>query len=224
LKRLYLAQQKRVFNDQQTTNQRKYPGQFTGREVADPGYFFIQAEKIQNFARWQSYPSQQQERSTMSVYFIACTHFNHANIIRHCHRPFRSVQEMNAALVRNWNQVVKEKDTVFHIGDLAFGKNPLNWLNFLNGKVVFIKGNHDRWGLPCFIIHFHFLPDAFMLIHNPADTPRDWDGWVIHGHVHNNDLKRYPFINRERRTVNVSAEVVGYKPVSLGEIEEGIIG
>ncbi|HZD43627.1 MAG TPA: hypothetical protein VE134_06160, partial [Methanomicrobiales archaeon] len=52
-----------------------------------------------------------------------------------------------------------------------------------------------------------------LLIHDPLQAPRDFEGWVIHGHMHNNDLERYPFINFERRTINVSVEVIGYRPV-----------
>ena len=47
---------------------------------------------------------------------------------------------------------------------------------------------------------------------------KDFDGWVIHGHHHNNNLRWYPFINFELRRINVSAEVLGYIPVNLNHI------
>jgi calcineurin-like phosphoesterase family protein len=62
----------------------------------------------------------------------------------------------------------------------------------------------------------------FLLIHDPADAPPAFDGWIIHGHHHNNDLLHYPFMNFIQRRINVSAEVIGYKPVSLHEIVERI--
>jgi len=55
----------------------------------------------------------------------------------------------------------------------------------------------------------------FLLIHNPSDRKTEWHGWVIHGHVHNHNMDNYPFINGERKTINVSAEVINYTPVSL---------
>jgi hypothetical protein len=58
----------------------------------------------------------------------------------------------------------------------------------------------------------------FLLVHDPADAPADFDGWVIHGHHHNNDLRAFPFIDIAGKRVNVSAEVLGYAPVSLREI------
>lgn len=47
------------------------------------------------------------------IYFIADTHFDHANIIRFCNRPFTSVEEMNETLIVNWNRKVHGNDTVY---------------------------------------------------------------------------------------------------------------
>ncbi len=80
------------------------------------------------------------------VWFTSDTHYNHANIIRYCNRPFQSAEEMNAKLVENWNDRVKPEDTVFHLGDFAFGKLT-DWEDArkqLNGKIILIKGNHDK--------------------------------------------------------------------------------
>jgi calcineurin-like phosphoesterase family protein len=52
-------------------------------------------------------------------------------------------------------------------------------------------------------------------VHNPDNLPIEWNDWVIHGHKHNNDIKNYPFINGDKKTINVSAELVNYKPISL---------
>lgn len=79
------------------------------------------------------------------VYFTSDTHFNHANIIGFCNRPFRDVNEMNETLIANWNRVVGADDIVFHLGDFCFG-NSTEWaniLNRLNGKIYLILGNHD---------------------------------------------------------------------------------
>lgn len=52
-------------------------------------------------------------------------------------------------------------------------------------------------------------------MHDPGEVPTEWDGWVIHGHKHNSDMKEYPFINGHKRTINISAKLVNYHPVSL---------
>lgn len=44
------------------------------------------------------------------VFFTSDTHFNHANIIRYCQRPFKDPAEMNETLITNWNQTVGNED------------------------------------------------------------------------------------------------------------------
>ena len=51
-------------------------------------------------------------------------------------------------------------------------------------------------------------------MHDPY-RPKGYDGWIIHGDRHNNDLDNYPFINQKNKTVNVCAELVDYSPLSL---------
>ena len=62
---------------------------------------------------------------------------------------------------------------------------------------------------------FVFIYATQHLVHDPVNLPIKWDDWVIHGHKHNNDMKNYPFINGENKTINVSAELLNYKPVDL---------
>ncbi|MBL8880695.1 MAG: hypothetical protein JNG88_16400 [Phycisphaerales bacterium] len=53
------------------------------------------------------------------IWFTADTHFGHANIIKHCRRPFASVEEMDETLLRNINARVGRSDTLYHLGDFA---------------------------------------------------------------------------------------------------------
>jgi calcineurin-like phosphoesterase family protein len=85
----------------------------------------------------------------MATLVTADTHWHHVNIRRHC--PARgerwgSVEEMNEALVANWNRVVAPSDTVFHLGDVVMGKvaESLRIIERLNGHKVLVPGNHDR--------------------------------------------------------------------------------
>ena len=83
------------------------------------------------------------------TFFTSDTHFGHANIIRFCNRPFKNVEEMDEALIESWNQVVSEDDTVFHLGDFAFGGSSV-WKEIiprLKGHINLIIGNHDRKNL-----------------------------------------------------------------------------
>lgn len=83
---------------------------------------------------------------TKHIWVTSDTHFNHANIIKYCNRPFSSVEEMNETLINNWNNVVSHDDTVYHLGDFAMGDKSLipEILGRLNGHIHFIMGNHDN--------------------------------------------------------------------------------
>lgn len=80
-----------------------------------------------------------------NVFFTSDTHFNHFNIIKSCGRPFNDENEMNEALINNWNAVTNEDSVIFHLGDFAWG-NYKKWKEVrdrLNGHIILIKGNHD---------------------------------------------------------------------------------
>ena len=53
---------------------------------------------------------------------------------------------MDGQLIKNWNQLVGHEDTVIHLGDFCFGdvKQWEKYRNQLNGKIILIKGNHDK--------------------------------------------------------------------------------
>lgn len=84
----------------------------------------------------------------MTTWFIADTHFGHANIIKFCQRPYADAAEMNEALIANWNARVQTGDKVWHLGDFAFGSGMHvqdTWEIYkrLKGDIEFIEGNHD---------------------------------------------------------------------------------
>ena len=82
----------------------------------------------------------------MKVFMISDTHFGDERILRYENRPFSSVEEMDKAIIENWNQVVGEEDTVFHLGDVSSYDPERNKeiLSSLHGKKILIMGNHDQ--------------------------------------------------------------------------------
>ena len=96
-------------------------------------------------------------------------------------------------------------------------------MNKLNGNIEFIEGNHDkrvkRAMYPsAYNVVLKYGTWEFLLTHDPTIKPPEWDGWVIHGHKHNNDIENYPLINRKTKTINVAAEILDYKPMSFREL------
>jgi calcineurin-like phosphoesterase family protein/2'-5' RNA ligase len=165
-------------------------------------------------------------------YFIGDTHFDHkSTIIKFIHRPFSNVTEMNEVIKINWNKIVRENDKVYFLGDYTgpparrlgtYYEKLRYWTKQLKGIKVSILGNHDRNGGCIEFEKARILRVeryTFLLIHNPSDKKvraiKTRYDWVIHGHVHNNKMDTYPFINGEQKTINVSAELLNYKPVSL---------
>jgi len=84
--------------------------------------------------------------SGKNIWFTSDIHFNHKNIIKYCQRPWETVDEMNEALIANWNSVVKKDDTVFILGDIGFGSvtKTVELVSRLNGHKILLPGNHDR--------------------------------------------------------------------------------
>ena len=88
------------------------------------------------------------------IYFTSDLHFGHLGILRLCHRPFASVEEMDEALIENWNKKVHQGDTVYIVGDLIWDKKRASeYLSKLNGKKIFLlttNADHqfEKAGLP----------------------------------------------------------------------------
>lgn len=136
----------------------------------------------------------------MTIFFTSDTHFDHKNIIKHCSRPFSSVDEMNETIIRNWNQDVGVQDTVYHLGDFAWF-NAANFAKRLNGNIHMLWGNHDRGSKQARdsffrtyngIIELRFGDKFVIGCHYPMLS---WNGsfhgsWHIHGHVHSSHTRQ----------------------------------
>jgi calcineurin-like phosphoesterase family protein len=82
--------------------------------------------------------------SMSNIWFTSDTHFGHKKIIQYCDRPYDSVEEMDAELIDNWNQVVKPTDEVYFLGDFSLSfKNVRQVVPLLNGTKHLVAGNHD---------------------------------------------------------------------------------
>ena len=79
-------------------------------------------------------------------FYIADWHYGHGHILAFDNRPFKTVEEMNTALIERWNRVVSSGDIVYVVGDMFWCKSStaIPILQSLNGEKFLIKGNHDR--------------------------------------------------------------------------------
>ena len=162
-----------------------------------------------------------------NVYICADLHFSHKNIIKYEDRPYADVNEMNEALIKNWNSVVQPEDKVFVLGDVAFAskKKTIELVQQLNGHKILVMGNHDRGRSVSFWIEAGFeivspypilYGGKYLLSHEPLDKPND-DFFSIHGHVHGSE--DYPDISDTAACVSI--ERLNYKPALFADVITG---
>ncbi len=122
------------------------------------------------------------------VFITSDTHVDHFNIINYCSRPFRDSNDMNLHIVTEWNKLVKPHQHVIHVGDFQFGYK--NFVQYLNGNVTLIKGNHDmrtRCLMDCFnsgILVGDECPEI-LVKHRPENHGAF--KYLFHGHLHKTD-------------------------------------
>lgn len=166
----------------------------------------------------------------MTTFFTSDTHFSHSKIIEYCNRPFANADEMNHALITNWNNKVSNTDDIYILGDVFFCKmaESIEILSQLNGKIHVVLGNHDK------VIHdnqtlkkkfHHICPPLYekriddisvVMCHFPLLT---WNkshrgAFMLYGHAHGG----IPFDPTVRR-MDVGVDCHNYAPVSWEEIK-----
>lgn len=167
------------------------------------------------------------------MYFSSDSHAFHKNILRYCKdtRPFNTIEEMNAALIKGWNSVVSDKDEIYHLGDISLGDavQTREFLRQLRGKKHLILGNHDK-----VILANHDIQGFFVTIQDYKELKYDkkivvlshypfltWHGsyrgsWHLHGHSHNGLTEA----NASVRRLDVGVDSVGFVPVSIEAVAE----
>lgn len=171
------------------------------------------------------------------IYLISDTHFFHKSIIPYCKRPFSSIDEMNEAIIKNWNENINENDVIYFLGDFSFGNTEMtkDICSRLNGYKIMIKGNHDRdkgethwfkvgfqevWDRPYTLryVDKNYNMREILLSHEPQYISDN--KFNIHGHIHDESLENeYPDMNPNNHLC-VCVERIDYKPISLEEIQE----
>jgi len=108
-----------------------------------------------------------------NIYFTSDTHAFHKNICKGTSewgetgefrlRDFSTPEEMTEEMAARFNSIVKEDDTLYHLGDWSFGgiQNIWNFRRMLNCRNIhLILGNHDH----------HIEADKKI----PMDQQADW--------------------------------------------------
>lgn len=150
-------------------------------------------------------------------------------------RGFKTVEEMNAEIIRRWNGRVYPDDDVYVLGDLTLGdvEEGIRLIAKLNGYLHIIRGNHDTDKK---VERYLELPNVvsvqyadvlkygkavFWLGHYPTITANydDDKPWAKHvvclfGHTH----QEQPFYNDNPYMYNVGMDAHNCTPITIDEI------
>ena len=183
------------------------------------------------------------------TWFTSDTHYGHKNILlfEKEARPFDTIEEMNEALISNYNSVVGDQDIVYHLGDFAFGQRHIDIAGRLKGQKRLVLGNHDTYPCESYLRYFTKLYGvkywekcilSHMPIHmyNSAEHLRSYkirgaNFLNVHGHLHSKkimyhidrDGETYPdWKEEDLNYFNVSVEQHGLTPVNADIIRDRV--
>lgn len=162
-----------------------------------------------------------------NIFVTSDTHFSEEATRVRSRRPFSDINEMDLAIVENWNSKVQPNDRVFHIGD--FGKYEM--VSKLNGNITLLAGNHERKDVENGLINEQYLlglgfDEVYLeakglhvvldgvrieMIHEPSNATTD--NYKLFGHIHKLQMIK-------RGALNVGVDCHNYTPLSLKEIFE----
>jgi calcineurin-like phosphoesterase family protein len=164
-----------------------------------------------------------------NTFFVADTHLRHKKILVYQpNRKYSDIDEMNEALIRNWNETVPEGATVIHHGDFAFASKAKikEYRERLNGRIILILGNHDYYSevVGAFgednIFDSKIYRVGSQLIHSCHFPMASWsdaeDGsWQLHGHYHGHKVDDTMY---KRMDVGIDTHPA-HRPYTFKEIE-----
>lgn len=135
------------------------------------------------------------------IWVTSDTHFFHTRVIEFSRPQYSCVEEMNEDIIRKWNDTVQFEDTVYHLGDFAFGSDLEKierLIQRLNGKIKLILGNHDTQPkIELYRKYFKIMvsskisDDGVIMTHYPVhEIELNYGNKInIHGHTHLNTIK-----------------------------------
>ncbi len=166
-----------------------------------------------------------------NIFVISDTHFSHRKLCTpdengNIYRPYSSIEEMDEALISNWNRVVKDTDTIYHLGDVCINRSGLDCLKWLKGKKILIKGNHDNFRIEEYTRYFDDIRGSvtlqdYILTHIPVHTcQKERFKGNIHGHLHGDRVYYDTFFMDvvDEWYKCVSVEHINYTPINIEEI------
>lgn len=166
------------------------------------------------------------------TWFTSDTHFGHKNILIYEKeaRPFQTLEEMHETIIDNWNRVVRDTDTIYHLGDFCFGRHNIEIASRLNGKKRLVLGNHDTYNNFDYLNHFDKIYgckywERCVLTHMPTHLNGLGGRWMlnVHGHLHSKKVIVPGLIyTPDPNYFNVSCEQSNLTPINADVIRQRV--
>lgn len=169
-----------------------------------------------------------------STFLTSDTHFGHVGVTRFTNddgsplRPWDNIEDMNEALIKNWNDTVGPKDLVYHLGDVVMNNRFLDQvMPRLNGRKKLVRGNHDFAKLDAYFAYFDdilgVVPLADCILSHIPLHPMCVERFKVnvHGHLHGNIVKKEDG-SPDKRYISVCVELTDFTPVSYEDIRKEI--
>lgn len=162
----------------------------------------------------------------MTIYFTSDSHLFHKNVLDFENRPYSTTEKMTEGMINQWNEQVDDNDIIYHLGDLSLGnlEQTISALKRLKGKIILIKGNHDKSKhykkiTKLGLLH-EYHPVGIELKHNkqhmwlthyPMEIGLRPRKWSVSGHIHSND-------STWDNQINVGVDSPHFKHKPFGEL------
>jgi calcineurin-like phosphoesterase family protein len=180
-----------------------------------------------------------------AIWLVSDTHFGQNGVCRAVKsdgtklRPWDDPADMDEAMIKLWNDRVKPRDKVYHLGDVAMNRRELKTLSRLNGEKVLIRGNHDIFTDHEYLEYFsmlkayHVIP-GMIFSHIPIYA-EGMDRFTInvHGHLHAERVHKISGVDAAGQIVFspeidpryhcVCVEQTGFAPILLDDVKARIV-
>jgi len=195
-----------------------------GKQITYDGVKFRQ--RVRHMELWEGVKSTSMNGCRVltpddNIWVWSDQHFGHKNIIKFCNRPWESIDQMSADMVKSFNTLVGPSDVSIWVGDVGFksDEDVNNLLDQCQGYKILVVGNHDFTKRKLRTLHFdeiHLLYQltiddiGYVFTHYPQENlPLPYIN--IHGHTHQKVLD-------SDQHINVCVERTEYKPVNMNDL------
>jgi len=161
------------------------------------------------------------------VYVTSDWHIGHKGIASRFRTGFGSDAAHDYQIVENASRILKKRDVVLMLGDMAFTLEGLQAIKELPGRKILIRGNHDTFKTKDYLDVFEEIHGAYrykntFFTHIPIHPTELYRGFNVHGHCHRGGPKETQSGDQWWRYYNAILEFNNYQIVPVKHVLDSI--